>query len=173
MGLEIVHVELKTANEFVAKLHRHHKPTLSHRFSVGAAIDGELVGVAIVGRPVAHATDQWNIVEVTRLCTDGSQNACSFLYSACARAARELGYRKIQTFILLSEPGTSLEAAGWELEAIVEGASWHRPGRPRTDKHPTVDKARWAKVLNTGKGYDAKYKSPWGVAKSPQRSRRK
>ena len=148
MPLRVVHVELKEANEFIACHHRHHKPVVGHRFSIGCTLNGKLVGVVIVGRPVARLTDQRNVVEVTRLATDGTKNACSFLYSAAARAAKELGYKRIQTFILESEPGTSLRAAGWKFERMTAGGTWVRKARPnrRTDQ-PTVPKQLWYKDL--------------------------
>lgn len=80
-------IALADANDFVARLHRHHKPVVGHLFSLGAVLDGKLVGVAIVGRPVARMRDDGLTAEVTRLCTDGTDNACSFLYGAAARAA--------------------------------------------------------------------------------------
>lgn len=79
-------------------------------------------------------------LEVTRLCTTGHRNACSFLYGAAARAAFALGYRRIGTYILKREPGTSLAAAGWKLIGEVKGRSWSTPSRLRTDKHPTDNK---------------------------------
>ena len=82
MAWEIVHLELREANEFVGKLHRHHKPVVGHRFSIGLEVDGALVGCAIVGGPVSRGCDQKNTLEVTRLCTDGTRNACSRLLSA-------------------------------------------------------------------------------------------
>ena len=54
-------------------------------------------------------------LEVTRLCTDGTKNACSFLYGKAARAAFALGYRRIGTYTLPDEGGASLRAAGWKL----------------------------------------------------------
>src|SRR5579859_562950 len=105
--------ELRDANAFVERLHRHHKKVQGHRFSIGLWDEDKLVGVAIVGRPVARMTDHTKVLEVTRLCTDGTKNACSALYSAAARVGKELGYERIQTFILESEPGTSLIATGW------------------------------------------------------------
>lgn len=150
--MRVAHVELSTANEFVAKLHRHHKPVRGHRFSIGAEDPlGMLIGVAIVGRPVARACDQINYVEVLRLCTDGTPNACSFLYAAAQTAAKNLGYKKIQTYILASEPGTSLKALkqrGWQEEAKVIGRDWNCPSRGgrRTDQ-PQEDKIRWAALL--------------------------
>lgn len=141
--MKLVHLELNDANAFVEKLHRHHKPAVGHRFSVGLEHEGTLRGCAIIGRPVARMTDQRNTVEVVRLCTDGTPNACSFLYSAAARAAQALGYKKIQTFILESEPGTSLKATGWTRgHTTAGGEGWQsRPGR-RTD-HPTDPKVLW------------------------------
>src|SRR5689334_4427569 len=114
--LKIVHVELREANEFVKTLHRHHKEVKGHRFTIGVEDSGRLCGVAIAGRPVARRCDQKQTIEITRLCTDGTKNACSILYAAIARASRELGYSKVQTYILETEPGTSLIAAGLKFE---------------------------------------------------------
>lgn len=138
---------LKEANALVGQLHRHHGGTVGHKFSIGAEKDGELIGAVIVGRPVARGSDDGYTAEVTRLVTDGTHNACSFLYSAAARAAKAMGYLRIQTYILQSEPGVSLKAAGWTLDGEVKGRSWSCPSRPRTDKHPTVAKQRWRKDL--------------------------
>lgn len=148
--MNLTHVELKEANAFVEKLHRHCKPITGHRFSIGAEKGGKLVGVAIIGRPVARKTCQRTIVEVSRLCTDGSKNACSFLYGAAARAAKALGYDKIQTFILEKEPGTSLRAAGWGLlgETSADTKGWTRGSRPRLeDPSPKGLKQKWGKTL--------------------------
>lgn len=106
-----------------------------------------LVGAAIIGRPVARMVDPSKVVEVTRLCTDGTKNACSFLYGASARAAKALGYERIQTYILDSESGTSLKASGWTFSHMTKGRSWSTESRPREDKHPTVDKALWYRDL--------------------------
>lgn len=138
--LHLVPLDLASANSFVAAVHRHHKPVVGHKFSLGAILDDAMVGVCIVGRPVARMRDDGWTLEVTRLCTDGTKNACSFLYGAAARASFALGYRRIGTYILASEPGTSLEAAGWRLIGEVKGRSWSAPSRPRVDRHPTVDK---------------------------------
>src|SRR6185437_13836615 len=94
-ALSVVPLDLAEANAFVAAHHRHHKPVVGHRFSIGAVVNGELVGVAIVGRPVARMRDDGLTVEITRLCTDGTKNACSFLYGACARGAFALGFKRI------------------------------------------------------------------------------
>ena len=145
----LTHVELKDANEYVDALHRHHKPVVGHKFSLGALdSSGSLCGVAIVGRPVARKTDYRTVVEVLRLCTNGHKNACSFLYSACARAAKALGYKMIQTFILEEEPGTSLRASGWEMVSMSPGGDWNCPSRGgrRTDQ-PMQPKQKWVKHL--------------------------
>lgn len=118
-------VELADANAFVAKLHRHHKPVRGHRWSVGVAHNDQLVGVAICGRPVARAVDQRLVLEVLRCCTDGTPNACSYLYGKCARVAKELGFQRIQTYILASESGASLDAAGYTRGHTTAGGSWN------------------------------------------------
>ena len=144
---KIVHLELKEANALVGTLHRHHNPVQGHRFSIGVEVNGILVGAAIVGRPVARMIDHKKVAEVTRLVTDGTKNACSLLYSASARACKELGYEKIQTYILSSETGTSLVAAGWICEGEAGGGSWVRKNRDRREDSPMEKKTRWSKIL--------------------------
>jgi hypothetical protein len=150
VSLRVVPIELKDANAYVAEHHRHHKRVQGHRFSIGVR-DGEgvLRGAATVGRPVARmAGNPLEVLEVTRLVTDGTHNACSMLYSAAARVGRELGYLRIQTYILDSEPGTSLIAAGWVDEGIAGGGQWkHTDGKPRRTDQPTQPKRRFAKSL--------------------------
>lgn len=131
------------ANAYIVAHHRHHGRVTGHRFIVGAADGDRLVGVAVVGRPRARLLDQANEAEVTRLCTDGSKNVCSFLYSRCSRVARELGFAKLYTYTLESEPGGSLRASGWIMEKRVRGESQDRPSRRRVDKSPTAPKLRW------------------------------
>src|SRR5262249_2998877 len=134
---------LGEAQAFVDSHHRHHHAPQGGLFAIGASSDGEVVGVVIVGRPVArHMADGWT-VEVTRLCTDGSRNACSLLYAAAWRAARAMGYRRLIPYTLQTEPGISLRAAGWKVVGQTTGGSWSRPSRPRVDLHPTQEKFRW------------------------------
>lgn len=133
-------IELAEANAFVSAHHRHHKPVVGHVFSLGAALNGAIVGVVIVGRPVSRMRDDGETAEVTRLCTDGTRNACSFLYGAASRAAFALGFKRVGTYILASEPGASLTAAGWRKLAETRAESWDRGNRPRVDKHPTQAK---------------------------------
>ena len=143
MKLRSVPLPLDEANAFVAQHHRHHKPVVGHKFSIGAALGEQIVGVVIVGRPVARGRDDGLTLEVTRLCTDGTKNACSFLYGAAARAGFALGYKRIGTYILQSEDGVSLRAAGWKMISEVKGRSWSCQSRPRVDKHPTQGKLLW------------------------------
>ena len=151
--MKVVPLTLVQANELISRLHRHHKMVVGHRFSIGVENDeGELVGACVVGRPVARLVDQYRIAEVTRLVTDGTKNTCSILYAAAARAAAAMGFEKIQTYILMSEPGTSLKAAGWSFEAHTSGGTWNRPsrGNRRVDQ-PMCQKSRWSKTLNASK----------------------
>ena len=155
-------LSLIEANKFILENHRHHYKVIGHKFSIGLMKDGKLIGVAVCGRPVSRYLDNGKTLEITRLCTDGTKNACSKLYSACARIAREMGYEKIITYILQSESGVSLKASGWTCEAKgVGGESWSGKGRKRqrTDeivtlfgtikKYANEKKQRWIKYLNT------------------------
>jgi hypothetical protein len=148
--LHVVPLELSEANRLVAQWHRHHQPSQGHRFSLGVADnDGVLHGAAIIGRPVARlAGSPRDVLEVVRLVTDGTKNACSILYAAAARAGLAMGYRRIQTYILDEEPGTSLVAAGWSYEGEAGGGQWkHSDGKPRRTDQPTGLKGRWARAL--------------------------
>ena len=150
MSLRIVPIELSEANALVKRWHRHHKEAQGHRYSIGVydTKKQELVGAAIVGRPVARLVNWRTTVEVVRLVSDGTKNACSILYAASARVAKELGYEKIQTYILDTEAGTSLPASGWvcENKSAGGGHGWHsRSGR--RDDQPENTKQRWVKVL--------------------------
>lgn len=144
--LRAVPLDFREAADFVRQHHRHHTPPVGHKFSIGAVVNDELVGVVIVGRPVARRRDDGQTLEVTRLCTVGHPNACSFLYGAAARAAFALGYRRIGTYILKREPGTSLAAAGWKLIGETPGKSWSVKSRPRDDKHPLEPKLLFESV---------------------------
>jgi hypothetical protein len=136
-------IEFATAQAFVAEHHRHHTPPVGHLFSLGAYQGDRLCGVAIVGRPVSRHRDDGQTAEITRLCTDGTKNAASFLLGRAAKAAFALGFARIGTYTLKREPGTSLVAAGWQLLGEIKGRSWDTPSRRRTDKHPTENKLLW------------------------------
>lgn len=142
--LTVTPITLREANAYVARVHRHHGPTRGCLFCIAVADEaGAVRGVAIVGRPVARMLSDGYTAEVLRVATDGCPNACSALYGAAWRAARAIGYRRIGTYTLISEPGTSLVAAGWKLLGEAGGGSWSREGRPRVDLHPTQLKLRW------------------------------
>ena len=142
-------MELREANAYVESLHRHHGPVHRDKFRV-AAYDTDtqkIVGIVQVGRPVARHLNDGNTLEVVRLCTDGTYNCCSFLYSRAARIAKEMGYTRIITYILDEESGTSLKASGWKKEYTTKGHSWNCPSRPRQTKAPECDKQMWSKHL--------------------------
>lgn len=144
----IVPLTLKKANEFVLNNHRHHKPVQGHRFSIGLQIDDKLIGVAICGRPVARKTNFEKVIEVTRLCTNGLKNSCSFLYGAAARIAKEMGFERIQTFILENENGISLKASGWNFVGYSSGGQWkHTDKKPRRNDQPICKKIKYEKIL--------------------------
>src|SRR5574340_77766 len=143
MSLTVVPCELDEANAFVRQHHRHHQPVVGHKFSIAVADEVSICGVAIIGRPVARMLQDGWTLEVTRLATDGTKNACSALYAAAWRATRAMGYKRLITYILDSEPGTSLIAAGWKCIGKAGGGSWDCPSRPRIDKHPLQGKLRW------------------------------
>ena len=145
--LDVVPMTIGEARAYVAVHHRHHEAPLGGLFALGCAEGERLAGVAIVGRPVARALQDDFTAEVTRLCTDGTRNACSILYAAAWRAARALGYRKLVTYTLADEGGASLRASGWRVVGEVRGRSWSCPSRPRVDKHPTQNKLRWEAPL--------------------------
>lgn len=152
MPLRIAPTTLEKANAFVRSFHRHHAPVVSHRWSISVIIDGPgwiaTAGVAICGRPKARALPQSTLLEVNRLATGGVPNACSKLYAACARIAKEMGFDDIETSILATESGSSVRAAGWAFRRVVKGRNWNclsRGGR-RTDQ-PMCDKHVYGKTL--------------------------
>ena len=146
MTLTLVPINITEAREYVRQVHRHHKPPVSGLFAVAAANDdGAICGVAIVGRPVSRMLDDGWTCEVTRLASDGTRNVCSLLYGAAWRAARALGWKKLVTYTLKEEGGTSLRAAGYKLIGEAGGGSWSRKSRPRVDMHPLQVKLRWEK----------------------------
>ena len=144
MSLEITPIGLDEANAFVDLYHRHHKAVPGCKFciavsdmvevvSYGTRVIGTIRGVAIVGRPVGRMLDDSWTLEVNRLCTDGTRNGCSMLYSAAWKAARALGYKRLITYTLPEEGGASLRGAGWRCLGETGGGSWNRLVRPRID----------------------------------------
>lgn len=144
MTLTLQPITFPEASAFIRRHHRHHIPPQGWKFGIAVNDGDKVVGVVTVGRPVARALDNGLTLEVTRLCTDGTANACSMLYSAAWRAARALGYKRLITYILASERGTSLKAAGWKCVGAAGGGTWDRKDRKRVDKHPLAAKTLWS-----------------------------
>lgn len=163
--LSIRPISIAAANAYVEAHHRHHGKKVGCRFAI-ACYEGEtLHGVAICSNPVARNSDDGVTLEVSRVCTDGTYNACSILYGACARIAKEMGFRKIQTYILESEMGTSLKASGWKCEARTVGEpNWQNHSCRRQEqrnqyrqmelfpgkKPPEEMKQRWVRIFGEG-----------------------
>ena len=146
--MTVVPLTLKCANDFVIQNHRHHGKVQGCKFCIGAVDEkGKLRGVAITGRPVSRYLDNGFTLEVTRLCTNGAKNACSFLYAACARIAKEMGYTKIITYILITENGASLKAAGWSEQGVCGGGNWNVKSRPRNNSPNTCKKRLYYKLI--------------------------
>lgn len=151
MRLYVKNITLREANAFVTEHHRHHGKTAGCKWALGCYDDNKLVGVAICSRPVARKLDDGWTVEVTRLCTDGTRNACSKLYGACTKVASAMGYRKIITYILESENGASVRAANFKLDsAKCGGIDWSVPSRPRNKEYIAEYKQRYSLTLKGG-----------------------
>lgn len=141
--LELQPISYVEACEFIRRHHSHHLPPQGWKFGVGVNDGQYIVGVVTVGRPVARALDNGMTLEVTRCCTDGTKNAASMLYGAAWRAVKVLGYKRLISYTLAREAGTSLLAAGWRIIGETKGRSWNCPSRPRADKAPIEDKLLW------------------------------
>jgi len=144
VGVRITPIDFAEANAFVETRHRHHKPVVGCKFCLAVSDGDKVVGVAIVGRPVArHLDDGWTL-EVNRCCTDGTKNACSMLYSHAWKAAKALGYTRLITYTLPEEGGASLKASNWRLVGLRGGGNWNTKTRPRID---TAAELRGQKML--------------------------
>ena len=100
------------------------------------------------GRPVARYYDDGITLEINRVCTNGKRNACSMLYGACCRIAKEMGYTKVITYTLASEDGASLKASNFKCEGIAGGVKW-TGSRDRGQNIPHELKKRWVKEVST------------------------
>lgn len=144
--LELQPIDWKPACQFIKDHHSHHLPPQGWKFGI-AVNDGEkIVGVVTVGRPVSRVLDDGWTLEVTRCCTDGTKDAASMLYGAARRATFALGYKRLITYTLKKEKGTSLKAAGWQVLGEAGGGTWDTPSRRRIDKAPTEAKNIWEAV---------------------------
>lgn len=146
--LELCPIDFAEACEFIYRHHRHHPTNQGHKFSVGVADGDRVVGVAMVGIPRPRHVNDGLTLEVNRSCTDGTRNANSMLYGAAWRGAKALGYRRLITYTLASESGSSLRAAGWRVVAVrPPREGWDAPGRPRVDKTQNgVERTLWEAV---------------------------
>lgn len=149
--LAVIPMTLKAANDFVTLHHRHHGPITGglDYFRIGAIdAEGVIRACAIVSRPPNRNSDNGVTCEVVRLASDGTRNACSFLYTACARIAREMGFQRMITYTLDSESGASLRAGGWRLEKVGIKSWWQShqvAGRTvKAREHYAAKKQRWS-----------------------------
>ncbi len=141
--LEIVPVTRDFARAFVQRVHRHLPAPPGDVFRLGVRRDGEVVGVAMSGRPVAIALcDGWTL-EVNRVAVDGTKHANSMLYAASWRAAKALGWRRMVSYTLPEESGASLRAAGFIQVGVTAGGEWSRPSRVRKPVALSMPKIRW------------------------------
>jgi hypothetical protein len=151
VSLTLQPITMQDAKAVVGRWHRHNKPPLSGLFAIAASADEQVVGIVIAGRPNARALQDGFTCELTRNCTNQHRNACSFLYGAARRAAVAMGYRRVYTYTLKSESGSSLRAAGFVVDAVLEPrATWNCASRPRTqtdlfgvEQRPAEAKVRW------------------------------
>ena len=151
--LEIHDIDRDRAKRFIAEHHAHCRVPVTWRFHTAILNGRTLMGVAVVGNPVAPGLNGRGILEVNRLCIRRDTpdalrwNAASMLYGWCAREAARQGWRKIITYTRADEPGTSLRAAGWTQEARVRGRGWHSTRRARSNTNSWIDKVRWSREL--------------------------
>lgn len=122
--MKIIPITFDVAKKFINEHHRHHYSSQGCKFVLGLQDNNELIGVATCGRPVSRYLDDGFTIEITRLCTLGQYNACSKLYGACCRVAKQMGYTKIITYILESENGASLKASGFIYDGVAGGTHW-------------------------------------------------
>lgn len=143
MALEIKPITLKEANEFVKRYHRHNIPTAGGKFAIACVENGKICGVSICGRPVGRKLDDGTTLEIYRNCTDGTTNACSKLYGASVRIAKDMGYRKVITYTLESESGASVKAANFKCVGKAGGKKWNGRSERNYFVAPQEMKNRW------------------------------
>lgn len=144
--MEIRPITIKQANRFVKDNHRHHGEVVGCKFAIGLFEADAMVGCAICGRPVSRYLDDGRTLEINRLCTTGVFNGCSMLYGACCRVAKAMGYKKVITYILESENGSSLKASNFKCDGVAGGTHWTGV-RDRGQAIPKEMKTRWSMDL--------------------------
>ena len=158
--MKIIPITYKQASDFVNMYHRHHSASQGCKFCIGVQDNDKLVGVAMCGRPVSRKLDDGFTLEINRVCTLGQKNACSMLYGACCRIAKNMGYRKVITYLLESENGASVKASNFVYDGIAGGVNWTSErvqkeikiytllGEEIIKKRPPEEmKTRWVKYL--------------------------
>ena len=147
MRYQIRPITFRSASEFVNQHHRHHKATVGCKFCIGIYEGETLIGCAVCGRPVSRRYDNGLTCEINRVCVlDNKSNACSQLYGACCRIAKDMGYDKIITYILVSENGASLKASNFTCEGVAGGEHWTGK-RDKGQLIPHEMKTRWVRQL--------------------------
>lgn len=134
---------VKRAERFNAATHRRLKKIQGAMWAVRVERNGETVGVALVGNPARKLMEDGVLCVLRVAVIEGNPNACSMLYGACSRAARDMGATDCVTYTHLDEPGTSLRAAGWIDGGITGGGEWGREDRPRQLALYPESKRRW------------------------------
>lgn len=150
MKLKIRPIHLRPAMEYIRQYHRHNIPPVGGKFAISCFENERLCGVAICGRPTARKLDDGTTLEIYRNCTDGARNACSKLYGACLRIAKDMGYKRVITYTLVSENGASLKASNFHFEGESGGLAW--TGSRKRDYYisPEEMKNRWAYYMDGG-----------------------
>jgi hypothetical protein len=148
MSLIIKPIHIKDAKNFVKQYHRHNIPPVGGKFAIACYNDDKLCGVAICGRPVARYLDNGLTLEIYRNCTDGTKNACSKLYGACIRIAKNMGYKLVITYTLDSELGSSLKAANFVCAGTAGGFAWTGERKRAYYVSPNEMKKRWEYLLD-------------------------
>ncbi len=151
--LKVIPLSLKEANNFIDKYHRHNKRCAGHKFSIGAEYQGKLVGVAIVGRPVARKLDNKLTLEINRNCVldDAPKGTCSFLYAKAIKIWQSMGGKKIITYTLETESGSSLKAVKFNKETTVQtfkkNTGWITRANRVWQEVQATPRIRWGKEL--------------------------
>lgn len=145
--MKIAPITFKEASDYINRHHRHLRATVGCKFCVAVIDENEQVhGVAVCGRPVARRLDNGFTLEINRVCTDGTKNACSMLYGSCCRIAKAMGYTQVITYTLESENGASLKASNFNCEGTAGGTHW-TGARNRGQSIPDEMKKRWVRKL--------------------------
>ena len=158
--LSIVPISFRELCAYVQQHHRHNKPPRGGKVFIGCTDDGDLVGVASLGRPKARAYNPKHVAEITRTCTDGAENANSKLYGACRQIAKAMGYWKVITYTQAGESGTSLRAAGFVKEAdLPPRKNWAQSSKKlrhlRDEDEPSdVPRVRWSITFKAAAAQD-------------------